>query len=564
MAKTQLRRLVIEKFRALENAEIEFGDRITLVCGKNATSKSSILGIAAQIFSFEKDYVNDKKLSFEKLTGGTFKSQYSDHFRISDKFDTPGSMKVKIELREGYTEKDATAQLEIMKRGKLPRPVVRKNSTVPTNPNLSRNFTHPVIFLSLKRLFPIANRVYKLSNKAYLKDKDNKDFFLGLSNELLNRQSSLATGTEGTISSASAHDASYDQDSVSAGEDNAGQIVLALMSFRKLKNEYPEYKGGLLLIDEADAGLFPTAQVNLFRILDRECNELNLQVIMTSHSPTLIEHAFEHSQQYRRNYKTVYLSNTFGGVQVMHNWSWGRISADIHTKTVATASSDKLPSIRIYFEDREGADFFGSLMYRQPIRKFITPLPDLTLGCSNYLQLIEKKIPEFSEKSVVCLDGDVAPSMVKKDGRTVVLLPGNLPPDQLIFEFLFNLPPSHEAWSNELGFTREVFTKSAAGVIRELKIQGNTVDLRLCLDRYDKSRKPRELFKSFYNDEDFKRVVALPSWRFNPWQLWIKSNPMECNKFLEKFQAALYDIMKSGYSVGADKLTHLTVKWKRV
>jgi len=125
MSKTQLKKLKIEKFRALNNAEMEFGDHITVICGKNGTSKSSILGIAAQIFSFEKDYVKDEPISYRQITGGDFKSQYSDHFRISETFDLPGSMKVDIELHEGYTDKAATAKLELMKRGKSPRPVVR-------------------------------------------------------------------------------------------------------------------------------------------------------------------------------------------------------------------------------------------------------------------------------------------------------------------------------------------------------------------------------------------------------------------------------------------------------
>lgn len=57
MTRTQLKKISIEKFRALNNVEVEFGDYITVICGKNGTSKSSILGIAAQIFSFEKDYI---------------------------------------------------------------------------------------------------------------------------------------------------------------------------------------------------------------------------------------------------------------------------------------------------------------------------------------------------------------------------------------------------------------------------------------------------------------------------------------------------------------------------
>jgi len=404
MAKTQLKKLIVEKFRALNNVQCELGDHITVVCGKNGTSKSSLLGIAAQIFSFEKDYSTGEDISFRQIAGGFFKSQYSEHFRISDVFDLPGSMKVGIELNDGYTNKAATAKLELMKRGKLPRPVVRNNSTALGQSNASRNFTHPVIFLSLKRLFPITARTYEVNELAYL--TKHRSEFIKLTNELLNRNSSNVTATDGTISSAVAHGENYDQESVSAGEDNAGQIVMAIMSFRKLKEEYKDYKGGLLLIDEADAGLFPTAQINLLKILERECRSLDLQVMMTSHSPVLIEYAFEQAQQFRRRYKTIYLSNTFGNVQVMEDWSWAQISGDINTKTISTTSGSSLPSINVYFEDSEAEDLFVTLMLRQPIKKFVNQMSGITLGCSNYLNLIQKRIPEFAEKSIICLDSD--------------------------------------------------------------------------------------------------------------------------------------------------------------
>lgn len=572
--KTQLKKLKIEKFRALDKVGVEFGDYITVVCGKNGTSKSSILGIAAQIFSFEKDYVKNSSLSYQQITGGKFKSQYSEHFRISDKFDVPGSMTVNIELKDGYTNQDATAKLELMKRGKSPRPVVRNNSTA-TGSNTSRNFTHPVIFLSLKRLYPIADRDYRVYDFDYL--AKHKEDFIGLTNELLNRQSSLATGTAGTISSAVAHGDNYDQESVSAGEDNAGQIVLALMSFRKLKEEYADYRGGLLLIDEADAGLFPTAQVNLLKILDRECKSLNLQVVMTSHSPTLIEYAYEQSQQYRRKYKTIYLSNTFGSVQVMQDWSWAKISADINTRTVSTGADEKLPRVNVYFEDKEAADFFDALMIRQPIKKFTAPLPEVTLGCSNYLQLIDKGVPEFSERSVVCLDSDAAQQVGKKNPKTVVLLPGSLPPDQLIFEHLYNLPAGHAFWKNDLGYARPNFTQSAATVIREFNIKGDEVDVQACMTAYVAARvaarqddekqggkRAREIFKQFYKDAEFQKLVAAISKPYNPWKHWVDSHPKAVNGFLEKFKTAMHGAMKNGYAVDTAKLAALEVKLKKV
>jgi predicted ATPase len=560
MSKTQLKKLVIEKFRALNNVEVEFGDHITVVCGKNGTSKSSILGIAAQIFSFEKDYAKDGELSFRQIAGGSFKSQYSEHFRISEKFDVPGSMTVNIELHDGYTDQAATGKLALMRRGKSPRPVVRNNSTA--TGNTSRNFTHPVIFLSLKRLYPIAARNYEVSDFEYL--KRHKQQFIGLTNELLNRGSSHATGTDGTISSAVAHGENYDHESVSAGEDNAGQIVLALMSFRKLKDEYPDYKGGLLLIDEADAGLFPTAQVNLLKMLDRECRDLNLQVVMTSHSPVLIEHAFEQSRQFRRRCKTVYLSNTYGDVQVMQDWSWAQISADINTKTIAITPATSLPSVNVYFEDKEGADFFAALMNRQPVKKFTTPMPEITLGCSNYLQLIRKGIPEFAQKSIVCLDADQAQQVRGTTFRTVVLLPGALPPDQLIFEHLYNLPSSHEFWKNDLQYTRDVFTNSAREVINEFAINGNAADVKERVAAYQGDKRPREVFKRFYKGKEFQELLSSGAKPYNPWKHWVESNPAASNEFLEKFRAAIHVVMKNGYTVDESKLAVLEVKRKRV
>ncbi|RGP53379.1 hypothetical protein ASB58_16040 [Pseudomonas abyssi] len=373
----------------------------------------------------------------------------------------------------------------------------------------------------------------------------------------------MATGTEGTISSAVAHGENYDQDSVSAGEDNAGQIVLALMSFHKLKEEYADYKGGLLLIDEADAGLFPTAQVNLIKILDRECKKLDLQVIMTSHSPTLIEYAYEQSQQYRRRYKTVYLSNTYGNVQVVQDWSWPQISADIHTKTVSTSAETRLPRVNIYFEDKEAADFFAALLNRQPIKKFTRPLPEISLGCSNYLQLIQKGVSEFSKKSVICLDADTSGKVEDKNYKTVVLLPGSLPPDQLIFEYLYNLPANNDFWQNDLGYARPNFTNSASEIIRQFAINGTSVDVKERLKAYQGTEKPRDIFKRFYKDADFQRLFTTVSKPYNPWLHWINAHPAESNVFLEQFKAALHQAMKFGYSVDAAKLTVLEIKLKK-
>lgn len=559
MSNTRLKKILVTRFRALHNVEIDVGTHLTLICGKNGTSKSSILGIAAQIFSFDKDYVSNTTLTYQTITGKPFKSLPSDHFRFSDKFDRPGTLDASIEIFDGYTSKDASANLELMKRvtstGIKARPVVRKNSTV-TSGNKSRNFIHPTIYLSLDRLRPIASRDYSVTDFQYLTANKNK--FLALSNKLLNKTSSSATATSGTLQSAVAHSDAYDQDSVSTGEDNVGQIVLALMSFRKLKEEYPDYKGGLLLIDEADAGLFPAAQLALLDVIDRECTELGLQVIVTSHSPTMIEKVYELSRTYQRKYKTIYLSDTYGAVQCLPDMSWASIYADLHTTTITASDSVSLPVINIYFEDGEGLDFWSALMLRQTVKKYVKAIEGVTLGCSNFIQLIKKKVPEFALKSVVVLDADAATAA--NGLHSVALLPGRLPPDQLIFEFLYNLDASDEIWQNKIGFTRPVFTSCGQEIIGELGLGAAPVDIGSIVATYraqDPNRKPRDLFKRFYNSQRFQQFVKLKGAN-NPWKRWTNDHEVDTNEFRTRFASSVRYAMNQGFGVDPSKFASLT------
>lgn len=587
MKPTRLNKLKINNFRALSNVTIDIGNHITVICGKNGTSKSSILGISAQIFNFKKNYLTNKIINHKTISNEIFKSQPQDHFRFSNIFDTPGSLSVDIELFDGYTQKPATGNLELMKRTvsgeTVPRPVVRNNSTVQENDtnneedddlfnqnesskqlktNKSRSFTHPVIYLSLKRLQPISFREYKENLNPYL--IDNLKTFLEISNKLLNKNSSLATSTSGSIYSAAAHSDNYNHDSVSTGEDNVGQIALAIMSFEKLKKEYPDYKGGLLLIDEADAALFPAAQIALIDVLAKYCKDLQLQVIMTSHSPTLIEHIYNLSQVKPSTYKTIYLSDTLGDVRSMENISWQDIHADLLIKTIRTNKGNTLPKINTYFEDKEAFDFFKILMSRSSLNAALNTLENVTLGCSNYINLIQKGVPEFARLSIIVLDSDAA--NMAQGHKTVCTLPGKLPPDQLIFEHLYNLPPTDDFWNNPIRFTKPVFLKCAIEITNTFNISEKKIDLTPYLERYRKENskekekvikdKVRDIFKRFYKTEDFQAALKLTGIN-NPWRNWVKHNSEDAVKFRASFKQTFTHVMTSGFAVEQSKIALL-------
>ena len=191
-------------------------------------------------------------------------------------------------------------------------------------------------------------------------------------------------------------------------------------------------------------------------------------------------------------------------------------------------------------------------------------MPEITLGASNYLQLIQKGVPEIALKSIICLDADQAFQTTGKGFGTVVLLPGDLPPDQLIFEHLYNLPAQDEFWKNSLLFTRDVFTNLAREVISEFAINQNTVSVKAQLDAYQGDKKPREVFKRFYKDTTFQMCVSSGMKVYNPWKHWVDSNPAASNRFLRDFEATVHKVMKNGYFVDVAKLATLKVKLKKI
>lgn len=82
----------------------------------------------------------------------------------------------------------------------------------------------------------------------------------------------------------------YDWNQNSMGQDNLGKIILALFSFKRLHDKYPrQYKGGILAIDEMDATMYPASQVELLKVLRKYASKLNLQILFTTHSMSLLK-----------------------------------------------------------------------------------------------------------------------------------------------------------------------------------------------------------------------------------------------------------------------------------
>ncbi|EZQ10761.1 AAA family ATPase [Acinetobacter sp. Ver3] len=563
---TKVRSLNVIKFRALNNIVIPFGERVTVICGKNGTAKSTILGLLAQIFSFDKDYVKNQDLHFTPLHANFFKSKFSDHFRLSENFDFAGDLEASYTLYDAYFDSTITPSLKFynLKDRRLPRAIVRNNIVTSTVTNDSRNVTHPVIYLSLNRLIPIAHRAkYETKDLDFL--EKNSDEFIRANNQLLCKSTgSQFTSTTGSIDSAVVHSNDYDHEAISAGEDNAGQIIQAIFSFKKLQQEYPDYHGGILLIDEADAGLFPGAQYQLKEILNRYAKELSLQIIITTHSPILIEEYHLLAQQDHKNFKTIYLSNKLNKIEVLENISWADVFADISVKMKVISSELSFPETNVYFEDDEARALFNALVTQRKLRKPLKLMTGISMGCNNYIELIRQKVPEFNKFSLLILDGDVKDNLIKGH-KNIIKLPGNLPPDQLLFEFLFKLPENDNYWSNKAKFTKDVFNS-----LPTVTAINNKLNLPLAIDdnfslkmyiedqKYSSAEEDRirQLFKNFFKSDEIQTLIK-GGINLNPYKVLVSEEPDLKIKFCKSLETATKYVLTKNKGVPS----HLVESW---
>ncbi|OQQ91110.1 AAA family ATPase [Ligilactobacillus salivarius] len=457
--KTFIKSMHINQFRALENLTIDIGEKLTLIGGINGVGKSSILGMLAQICSFkiykeleetEEDEENEKSPDlYRTIYGNSFESDFGNHFKISEKFDTPDKeYKVEFDINDALEELVYKATLQSTSRNRNLRLVLRRTESI--NSNTSRNVTFPVIYLDLRRLTPFASR--KLQYVEVLNDEE-KERFKKISNQIFtpiyttDNPDTLITSNKDNVSSTVLSNGNYDIVGASTGEDNLGQIISALLSFVRLKREYSNYKGGLLLIDELDASLFPKAQIGLLEVLRKFSSKYNIQVVFTTHSATIISKMLYFKEQSRLNKANNndiginFLNNPTGKIENYGHFSFKEMVASLNVEPLKKVSNFK---INCYCEDEEAYAFLDSIITKEQKKK-LNLMKKITLGGDQLLSLSKAKVPEFSSLSLIILDGDKRNKA--QNTKNILFLPSETPPDQLMFHLLDNEQPDSPYWN---------------------------------------------------------------------------------------------------------------------
>jgi predicted ATPase len=446
----------IEKFRGFENVNLDLGTHLTVIAGQNGTQKTTILGMLSQPFTITS---KDNPMKDEKpLCGGSYKSAFNEKFKISNVFDLPKTHEWSLFL----TNETRPFTVESIARNKSSNEIRfwRKG----TRAKGSGYIQLPVIFLSLKRLFPIGEDESLQESSIVQLTVEEEKFYTDwhkkilISQEPINSTNYLESPNKNTLG---INTNSYDWKQNSAGQDNISKILLAILSFKRLQKAYPSnYKGGILAIDELDATLYPASQIKLIEALRTFSAKYQIQIILTTHSLSILEKVCELQENLKAHessknqIKVIFLEKKNNKVKIIQDVTFNTIKNRLNV----TVENFNVKKVNVFTEDKEAAIFAKALLKRRASKlKFI----DCSLSCSNLIDLAYRKIPSFIfPNSLIILDGDIrsGSALMRKVNaiKNILVLPTGTSPERLLAEYLNTLDDESSVWQSiNSNFTKQ-------------------------------------------------------------------------------------------------------------
>lgn len=439
-----LKEIKIHKYRSFRDASFKIGTQLTVIAGQNGTQKTTLLGMLTQMFTLDpKSPMGGEK----PLIGGNYRSNFEEKFKFSPEFDKPGEHEWTLRF-EGMEDFTATSIWRDKKKGKI------RFWKKGTHEEGSGYIQYPVLYLSLRRLFPLGeDKKVKESHVIELMDAEKKEYKEFHDDVLFNvyedAQPLYVEGSE--KQTIGVNTKTYDWMTNSAGQDNLGKIVLALFSFKRLKEKYRKnYKGGILAIDELDTTLFPASQIKILEQLQSYASKYKIQIIFTTHSLTLIKEACrlqdecEANEARKGQVNVVYLEREDNHIAIKEGVGYGTVENNL-CMMLEKATNIK---VNIFTEDNE-AWLFMTNMLPAKYKKIIKHVP-AKLGCSEYINLIEAKMPNFySPEGLVVLDGDAKnEDHYIRVASKILLLPGPKSPEQMVADWIQGLSDTHKFWKS--------------------------------------------------------------------------------------------------------------------
>ncbi|WP_223485292.1 AAA family ATPase [Stenotrophomonas indicatrix] len=486
-------------FRKLQTISLDFAPRITLLSGHNGVGKSTILGMLASTSGLTK--TNPFKSYFGKyFEANVSEIVYVDYHSEVEAKKKDGTLNEPVTTYTvGKTEINKVCSLT--RRGASPRARIVSRTdphTAFSQDGVSfgpdAKFPLPTLFLGMARMLPVGespeSRIQSIPPVKW--EKFDQDFLADLINEIVpgsNAVSGTVAANRVKLTTKVSSHPKYPHDikSVSLGQDSLGAIATALASFHRLKRQQKSnYRGGLLIIDELDAGFHPHALKKLAGALQRVAEELSLQIVATTHSPGLIK-AIHPDGPFRSRSKgkdaVLYLRNT---AKPRHDPAFGLESILNDMDLVPPQLDQPPPVLQVYFEDDEAKEMFERVTPKEFLQTLgaehgvkIEAMP-LGVGCSS-LERLPSKDPYFKSVLIV-LDADG--KQTHNTPPNAVFLPGGvdsigngLSPERTMIQFIREIIENEEG-HEDLWNAPKINTMSTDNM-RELFVNDPSIDITM-------------------------------------------------------------------------------------
>ena len=262
--------------------------------------------------------------------------------------------------------------------------------------------------------------------------------------------------------------------SYSGYHQGAGETTV----FEFLEADLPKY--GLILIDEIESSLHPRSQRRLIRALAEICRERELQIILTTHSPIILDELPLEAR--------LYVMETAGTRQVI---------SSVSPQFAMTKMDDKsYPECDLFVEDSAANAMLGEILAFHA-KNIFPRCQIIPYGAASVGYALGQMIDKFPRPSCVYVDGDM------KIQPGCIALPGNDAPERVIFKALANKDWWH-LWTRigrdassvmdecnkamTLGDHHDWVTAAA----NALKCSGNILWQAMCAEWAQKILKPEE------------------------------------------------------------------------
>lgn len=598
-------------FRGLSELTIKISPRVTIVAGHNGIGKSTILGLIAngselkgsktilktpfrsefsEIFylDYEEDYNSrNKGSSRAQLIYELFDEDSSETVMITKECKVSASHKImalKSELKpfmhvfdkSDLTDAQSASLPEEKEYIRRMRIIPRTKDISPSDNDLvdkygfggSAKMSVPTLYLGMSRISPIGEFDWGNINHRQLRIDDTvSGFIYNFFDAVIpfSRRNNTVYGHSFSKSNKKSvvPDFGHSSLTISLGQDSLSSIATAIASFKNLKDEIKnEYKGGILVIDEIEAGLHPRAQKNLIDQLKKFASILDLQIIMTSHSLTVIKEVIDHESYDPATDGIVYITDT-RVPKVMENPTYLKIKNDMLLKSYSPVEIvPKTPTLEVYFEDEEAVDFIEGIFESlnidstyEALGKHLN-LNSASLGCSVLLKLSESSEHFFN--SLIILDSDLTDNVRQGSDKTklldkqnVITLPVideeseyyQLPPDRIAYYFLLEkylyADVNRDFWNNKT--SNWLSTDYFASNMNDLKHNNKKLHLAEGQEISDfvKNSFTRNEFKSWYKSHRDELL------ELKVFKIWADEHQGFCKNFIANLTTKVDEISPS-------------------